>query len=140
MKKGLLYIYLLALLLPAGFSCSSRDACTGEVVSLFYREEAKFQELVELLRADSVAHRRQGRLLFWKTFPNHTKRRLQELGITHVRLYEGELHVDLKTHCSATHPVYLCYRDADRLPAQHEPFTLLHQLNASWMLYTKPRS
>lgn len=140
MKKTILYICLLVMLWPAGFSCSSRAGCTGEVAALFYREEARFQELVALLQADPVARRRQGRLLSWKAFSNHTKRRLQALGITHVHLYEEGLHIDLKTRCSATYPVYLCYRDGGTLPAQPEPFTLLHQLNASWMLCTKPRS
>lgn len=137
MNKGLLYIYIVALLLPAGFSCSPQEAGTGDHVALFYREEPRFQQLVASLQADPFGQRHQGQLLFWKAFANPTKKRLHELGITHVRLYAGGRHMDLKTNWSPAHPVYLCYREAGPLPARHEPFTLLHPLNASWALWTK---
>lgn len=140
MNRSFLYKYLFVALLPFGVGCSLQDEDAGEHIAFFYREEPKFEQLVESLWADPVSQRRQGHTVFWKAFSYHTKRRLQELGITHVHLFAGGRHLDLKTNWGGSRPVYLCYREGDGFGLPNGSFTIQYRLNASWTLCARSRS
>lgn len=129
-------------------SCSNENNNVQDHITKFYSEEAKFNQLVTLLKNNTSINRNSGQTYPANHFGNSIKSKLEELGIANVFSFTWGNHdkaFDFSTNWQYPLPIHICYNLKDSIKTlkgyyeKDENSNEIFGLGDSWTLWTEKK-
>ena len=99
-------------------SCRQEDKLPDTYIQRFNQSQGKLEQVVEVLKKDTLLERRFGEVFKSADFGNITRQKLEDLGIDEVHLFSWggrQRQFDLKTNWRDNKPIHLWYNTLDSL-------------------------